>query len=176
MNGVQTAYAVLAGVSGALFLISLFVGGMADGIGDFFDLDTDTDGPAGLSLSTLLAAFTAVGVVGLVSSMNGLAWWVSLAVALLCGLVVGFLIQQFVSKVLVKSQHNQQITRESYVGRPATVVVTVRPDRSGEVRFIDANGASVTQPAVVTDGATYVTGASVIVTAVNASNVTISSI
>jgi hypothetical protein len=47
MNGIQTAYAILAGVSGLLFLISLLVGGMADGIGDFFDFDTDTDGPWG---------------------------------------------------------------------------------------------------------------------------------
>ena len=170
------AYAILAGVSGTLFLLSLIFGGITDGIGDFFDFDTDTDGPAGLSLSTLLAAFTAVGVVGLVSSMSGLAWWGSLIVALLCGLVVGFLIQQFVSKVLVKSQHNQQITRESYVGRTATVNVTVSPTRAGEVRFIDANGASVTQSAVVTDGMTYVTGASVVITAVSPGNVTISSI
>ncbi len=62
MNGVQMAYAILAGVSGGLFLISLLFGGIADGIGGVFD--TDTDGPAGLSLSTLLAAFTAVGVIG----------------------------------------------------------------------------------------------------------------
>lgn len=176
MNGIQMAYAILAGVSGTLFLLSLIFGGIADGIGDVIDLDADVDGPAGLSLSTLLAAFTAVGVVGLVATMNGLDWWQSLLVALVCGFVVGYIIQQFVSRVLVKNQHSAQISRDSYVGRTATVTVTSGPGRTGEVRFTDANGASVTQPAVAADGSTYPTGSTVVITTVNPGNVTISSI
>lgn len=174
MNGVQMAYAILAGVSGTLFLISLLFGGIADGIGGVFD--TDTDGPAGLSLSTLLAAFTAVGVIGLVATTNGLGWWQSLLVALACGLGVGFLIQQFVSKVLVKNQHNTQISRDSYIGRTASVTVAAGPGRVGEVRFTDSNGASVSQPAIVDGDVTYPTGSTVVITSVNPGNVTISSL
>lgn len=133
-------------IAGVVLLAVSFLFGE---IGDLFDGGVDSgDGPGILSVSIIGAALSFLGGTGLLVTRLGWDVIPSLLLALLIGIAGAFSVRQFFLKPLMKQQGNSHIGRDSYVGINAIVTLEIMPKGWGEVRFIDANGASVFSKAI----------------------------
>lgn len=178
MDGWQTTYLVLAIVAGILLLLSFVLGDLlgdlfGDFLGDIFPSDIDVEGPSGVSSSTILAALTAVGIIGYAITVSGLPAWQAFIAAVAGGFLVGWTVYLFVKKVLVKSQYSSHISRTSYVGLQAVVTIPLKSGLQGEVRFTDSNGSVVTQPATTAEDEIIPADTSVEIVSVESDSVTV---
>lgn len=148
MTAYQLVFTGMLIAGAALFLVSLFFGEIGELIGDAFgDTGGDHDGPSWFSTSVIGAFLIAYGGIGLVATAytdNGLvATIIGLVVAAACA----YAIRNYLLASLMRSQGNTQISQSSYVGSTAMVITTILPRGVGEIRFVDANGATAVVPA-----------------------------
>jgi len=137
---------VITVVGGGFFLISLFLGGIGDWLGDVFDgLDTalegigidvipddvDTDAK-GAGCTTFLAFLTGFGAAGLIVSLSGVGATLSILAGIGFGLVVGA-IYFWTIQLIMRHQANSMATDSDIVGKTGRVSVSIPENGIGQV-------------------------------------------
>lgn len=142
-------------VIGILVLVASLV------LGELFDFsgDVSVDGPSAMSSSVLSAALAVFGIAGATATASGASGVLAGAIGVASGGVMAFVIFTFIQKPLAKQQGNSHLDIGSYVGLTARVTLAI-PDGNGwgEVRFSNANNASVTRRAWSSSGTAIETG------------------
>lgn len=133
----------------------------------------ETDGPSWLSSRVILGAAAGFGAFGLGAQAVGLSGWVTLPIALVGFFGMAIVIRQLVLRPMWRQQSNLLLSRDSYVGSRGQVTLGIRAGESGLVRFLDRNGAPVTDFAVSGDGAELPAGTDVLVVDVTAQHVVV---
>lgn len=154
---------VTIGLIGFLILLSSFVfGEIAEHSMEFgHDLEvphevsgghelgapTELQVPSWLSLRVLAASSVGFGAVGFIADFTGLPEFLSWPLAAVAFLTMGAGTYFLILKPLAAQQYNSLLSRYSYIGRDALVILDILPDRPGQVTFRDRQGARVTQTA-----------------------------
>ncbi|WP_395727236.1 NfeD family protein [Nakamurella sp.] len=133
----------------------------------------EADGPSWLSSRVILGAAAGFGAFGLGAQAVGLSGWVTLPIALVGFFGMAIVIRQLVLRPMWRQQSNLLLSRDSYVGSRGQVTLGIRSGESGLVRFLDRNGAPVTDFAVSGDGAELPAGTDVLVVDVTAQHVVV---
>lgn len=178
MSGSESVFVVVAAVGFLLLLISLIFGDFEHDMEfDGADVDHDVIGdgfvPSWFSMKMLAASAVGFGLFGYVPSSYGAPPFVSWPLALIGLLAVGAGTFFLVLKPLAKQQSNSLLSKESYRGLTAKVTTSIQPGRPGIVSFYDANGAYVSERAILVDDDSVPPGAEVFIVDINQSGVTV---
>ena len=139
------------------------------GDGDFDDV-SDAEGIDGLRVFTLrgIIAFLVVfGWVGVAMDASGVSLFITLPVALVCGLAM-MLSLAFIFRAIMKLRSDGNTDNRNAVGTAGKVQLTIPPARSGEGKVhVMLQGAYVERNAVTDDEEAIPTGAEIIVVGVS---------
>ena len=131
MTGLMTIF-LMIGVIGLLFLfVSLVVGDVFEAMGFDFGLDPSHD--FGIFDSRVIAVFlTAFGGFGAIGTTLGYGAVGGSLFGLLGGAAFGAVVFYF-GKFLYNQQSSSSISTENLIGRPAQVVVDIKPGGLGQI-------------------------------------------
>ena len=156
--GVGLLYLFVSLVLGDLFEIS----DVSDLAGLGTDAGVDFDAPAWFDLKVIAAGFVGFGAVGFIALQMSLSALFAVVLSMAGFVVVAGIAFYGVLLPLSKQQYNNLLSRQSYVGLKAKVVIQITSDEFGVVEIIDANGSRVSLKAY-TDEGLFPTGADVLV-------------
>ncbi|HJS83740.1 MAG TPA: hypothetical protein VJ742_13000 [Nitrososphaera sp.] len=131
---------------------------------DIGDVDMDlNDDVSWFDLKAIAVGLIGLGSVGAIAHQLGASLIISWSLALIGFFVMTFVSVFFVLKPLARQQSNSLISRDSYLGRPATVTLRIPAHGTGQVSFVDLNGARVVESAVANDGSDMPSDTAVII-------------
>ena len=166
MNPYMWVFVSMLIIGVGLLAVSLFAGEVSDLVGGGGDGDLTGDGLSWVSLTTVSIGLIGFGVVGLTATRYT-EGWTSVLIGIIAGVVFVVIIRQFVLLPLMRQQSNSQLIINSYVGRTASVVITIPSGGWGQVRLTDNNDAVVEYRARTTMGEPINTGTRVTIDEVN---------
>lgn len=176
-------YAICFGVGLLFTLLSAFFGHLFGGhdIHVHTDLgtgghaesgysDTGMPGLSPFSPTTICSFITAFGGFGLIFSHIEATSnvWISLPLALVCGLIVAAVVLWLFGMMFHKTQGSSESRVGTLVGRTATVITPIPPLGVGEIAYVQA-GTRYTAPARELNGAAVENGATVRITRISES-------
>jgi membrane protein implicated in regulation of membrane protease activity len=177
LDALELTY-VAIGVASLAVLIFTFV------IGELFDFDVgvdpdgglahgDFEGPSLLSSRVISASLVGFAAFGYIAAAAGAHWAISLVVAFFGMALVGGGTFFGILKPLYRQEHSQTVSRDTYLGLPATVVIAIPEGGFGQVSLIDSNHSRITQKARSQDGRALPSGESVQIVEVTPTGVTV---
>lgn len=144
--------------------VAALVGTVAVGEFGHADAGTDTgtgDGLPFLSLTTLAIALFGVGAGGLAGQLALDSDLAAVVLALAAGGGVVFLARGVLLPFILRQQANSHTGRASYIGRVATVTITIPAGQWGEVEVATPDGGRTRMRAVSAEDGTIAKGARV---------------
>lgn len=153
------AYAVISFLLGQLF--------------DFIDFDGDVDldgGSIGSTISPLkpivIASFVTVfGGIGIIGTMKGLLWSVTLGVAFGVAFLIAYGLYRWVIIPLYKAQNTSAVEQQSLIGCIAKVTLGMKAEEFGRITYV-VNGNTYTAPAKSEGGEQLGKGTEVVITGI----------
>lgn len=152
MSTLMMIYIGISLVSVLLLLATLLLGIGHDfdhgAIGDSSDL---SDGPSWLGTKVILGACAGFGLFGLAGFWFGLPAIATFAPAVFGLFLMAYIVRNWIIIPLMRQQSNSLLSRVDYIGKEATVWLSITPENSGQVRFHDSNDTLVIESAICED-------------------------
>jgi hypothetical protein len=126
----MTIFLAIGGLGFLFLLISLIIGDLFDAVGFNFDGPNSDFGVLDSRvISVFLTAFGGFGAIGVSMGYGAFAGTVS---GLLGGVIFGALVFYF-GRFLNSQQSSSSVSTESLIGRPAQVIVGIKPGQVGQI-------------------------------------------
>lgn len=126
----MTIFLAIGGLGFLFLLVSLVIGDIFDSLGFHFD---GADGDFGVLDSRVISVFlTAFGGFGAIGITLGFATLGGIAFGLLGGFIFGAVVFYF-GRFLTNQQSSSSVSSDSLIGRPAQVIVGIKPGQVGQI-------------------------------------------
>ena len=162
-------FQVCFGVGTAFTLLSVILGQIFDflGLDGITDLELDADwfgfGISPLKPVVVAGFLTVFGGVGMILTNKGLSPYISMGIALACGVGIAALMYRFIIVPLHNSQNTSAVAQQSLIGHVAKVTLSISKDQMGKISYI-VYGNTYSAPAKPYQGESLRVGDEVIIT------------
>lgn len=162
-------FQICFGVGAGFTILSFALGQIFDllGLDGITDIELDADW-FGFGISPLkpvvLAAFATVfGGIGMILTNKGLPFYITIIVALVCGVSIGALMYRFIIVPLHHAQNTSAVAQQSLIGHMAKVTLAISESQMGKISYI-VYGNTYSAPAKPYQGERLQVGDEVIIT------------